>query len=264
MVEPARIVRLDGLRKGIYLLPNLLTTFSLFSGFYSIVATFQGNHLNAAIAILVSAFFDASDGKVARLTHTTSRFGVEYDSLADLVAFGVAPAFLIYHWALGPWGRLGWLAAFLFMACGALRLARFNVQFDSVEHKWFTGLPIPGAAAMVASTYLLYNFLGKEVLDSRKFVFLAMAYLLALLMVSTIRYPSFKEVEFIQKKPIRWLALFVLAITFVVWQPEPTFFVGMLTYVCTGPVGAIIRKVKGLREPQEEDLKEIEDAGDVF
>lgn len=262
--EPARIYKLDGMRRGIYLLPNILTTFSMFSGFYSIVATFQGKFLHAAVAILVSAFFDLADGKVARLTHTTSRFGVEYDSLSDLVAFGVAPAVFIYRWALIPWGKLGWLAAFLLMACGALRLARFNVQFDSVEHKHFSGLPIPGAASMIASTFLFMNFMGIDVGDTKKFVFLAMAYILALLMVSAIRYPSFKEVEFIQKKPLRWLALFILGITLTVWQPELMFFGGLTTYVFAGPIGAIVRKAKGLRVPEEEELREIEDAGDVF
>lgn len=262
--EPGRLYRLDGMRKGIYLLPNLLTTFSLFAGFFSIVASIQDRFMEAAIAILVSAFFDAADGKVARLTNTTSRFGVEYDSLSDLVAFGVAPALLVFQWALQPWGKLGWLAAFLFTACGALRLARFNVQFDSVENKYFTGLPIPGAAAMIASTFFFYNFLGQGATPSRRFVFLAMVYLLALLMVSAIRYPSFKQINFIERKPLRWLALFVLGITLTVWQPEVMFFGGFLTYVSAGPISAVWRKIKGLREPQEEDLREIEEAGDVF
>ena len=138
--------RRESLKRGVYILPNLVTTGSLFAGFYGIVATMNGNYNLAAWFILISAIFDGLDGKVARLTGTTSRFGVEYDSLADLVAFGVAPGLLMYAWALKPFGKLGWLAAFLYVVCGALRLARFNVQVDTVESKRFVGLPIPAAA----------------------------------------------------------------------------------------------------------------------
>nr|WP_304412857.1 CDP-diacylglycerol--serine O-phosphatidyltransferase [Desulfuromonas sp. TF] len=125
--------RRESLRKGVYILPNLFTTGSLFAGFYGIVATMNGGYVVAAWFILISSIFDALDGKVARLTGTTSRFGVEYDSLADLVAFGVAPGLLMYAWALKPFGKMGWLAAFLYVVCGALRLARFNVQVNTVE-----------------------------------------------------------------------------------------------------------------------------------
>jgi CDP-diacylglycerol--serine O-phosphatidyltransferase len=141
--------------RGVYLLPNLLTSASLFGGFYSIVASLDGNYQIAAMAIFVSAVFDLLDGRIARLTGTTSKFGVEYDSLSDLVAFGLAPGILIFTWALRGFGRYGWLAAFLYVACATLRLARFNVQITTVESKRFNGLPVPAAALFVASTVLL-------------------------------------------------------------------------------------------------------------
>ena len=145
----------DGeIHRGTYILPNLFTTANMFCGFFGMVNSFDGHYQTAAVAILASCLFDILDGKVARLVGATSRFGVEYDSLADLVAFGVGPAVLMYMWALKPFGRLGWLAAFLFMACGALRLARFNVQVDTVSKKYFVGLPIPGAACMVSTIVL--------------------------------------------------------------------------------------------------------------
>ncbi|HLA51602.1 MAG TPA: CDP-diacylglycerol--serine O-phosphatidyltransferase, partial [Thermodesulfobacteriota bacterium] len=132
----------SGIKKGIYLLPNLITSASLFGGFYSIIASIDGHFQKAAIAIFISAILDGMDGRVARLTKSTSKFGVEYDSLADLVAFGLAPGILIFTWVLRPFGRYGWLAAFLYVVCGALRLARFNIQIDTLESKRFNGLPI--------------------------------------------------------------------------------------------------------------------------
>src|SRR5262245_56759169 len=141
-LPPRRLVRVP-LRKGVYILPNLITTAGLFAGFYSIIASLHGDFLVAAIAIMAANVFDTLDGRVARVTNTTSRFGIEYDSLCDLVAFGVAPGLLVYCWALEPWGTFGWLAASLYVTCGALRLARFNVQLDNVEKRHFIGLPIP-------------------------------------------------------------------------------------------------------------------------
>ena len=148
------------LRRGIFLLPNIFTTLNLFCGFYSIIASTSGKFLAAAVAIIIAGVFDWLDGKIARATNTTSRFGVEYDSLADLVSFGMAPGIMMYLWALQPLGRIGWLAAFLFAACGALRLARFNTQFGSISSKHFIGLPIPAAAGM--------NAVGVKTTFSRK------------------------------------------------------------------------------------------------
>ena len=145
------------MRKGIYILPNLLTTGNLLCGFWAIISVFQEQFYYAAVAILLASVFDAFDGKVAKLSRATSKFGMQYDSLADLVSFGIAPALLAFSWALRPYGKFGWLAAFTFVACGAIRLARYNVMASSGETKYFKGVPIPVAAAMIALTILLYQ-----------------------------------------------------------------------------------------------------------
>lgn len=232
--------RRESLRKGVYILPNLFTTGSLFAGFYGIIATMNGNYYVAAWFILVSSIFDALDGKVARLTGTTSRFGVEYDSLADLVAFGVAPGLLMYSWALKPFGKLGWLAAFLYVVCGALRLARFNVQVSTVESKRFLGLPIPAAASMVASCVLLfYHFGGSGTI--RKVSVLLLIYLLALLMVSNVRYYSFKDPELVKRQPFGFLVLLIFLIIVVVAEPQIMLFALFSCYVLSGPAGYLLR-----------------------
>lgn len=135
--------RVTPIRRGVYVLPNLITTAGLFAGFYSIIASFHADFQAGAVAILVANIFDILDGRIARLTNSTTRFGIEYDSLSDVIAFGVAPGILVYRWALEPWGTWGWLGASLYVACGALRLARFNVQYDNAEKRNFLGLPIP-------------------------------------------------------------------------------------------------------------------------
>ena len=166
-------------KKGVYLIPNFFTTGNVFSGFYAIIAAFNQDFLLAAIAILVATVFDALDGLIARLTRTTSRFGVEYDSLADLVSFGVAPGLLIYSWALSSYGRIGWVAAFLYVVCGTLRLARFNVQVSTVESKKFIGLPIPAAACMIATLVMLDHYILGMGQNIRPMVILVMTYGLA-------------------------------------------------------------------------------------
>jgi CDP-diacylglycerol--serine O-phosphatidyltransferase len=152
----------DGMKKGIYVLPNLFTTANLFAGFYSAIASMKGMYEIAAIAILIAVVLDSLDGRIARITHTTSRFGGEYDSLCDLVTFGVSPALLAYNWSLLAYGKWGWLAAFLFCVCGALRLARFNIQVSVIDSRVFNGLPIPGGAAVIATAVLLFFYLGGE------------------------------------------------------------------------------------------------------
>lgn len=229
----------EGVKRGIYILPNLLTAGSLFFGFYAIIAAFNGKYLTAAIAILASVLFDAIDGKVARLTRSTSRFGVEFDSLSDLVAFGVAPAILVFSWALRPYGRLGWLAAFLYVACGALRLARFNVQVDTVESRYFRGVPIPAAASLIAATVLFLHRLG-EMGEPRHLFLLLLIYLLAFLMVSNIRYYSFKDLQLLKKKPFGTLVAMVLAIVVVMAEPEIMLFVFTSLYLLMGPLDALL------------------------
>ncbi len=241
--------RRENLKKGVYLLPNLVTTGGLFAGFYGIVATMNGDYNLAAWLILISAVFDAMDGKVARLTGTTSRFGVEYDSLVDLVSFGVAPGLLMYSWALQSFGKFGWLAAFLYVVCGALRLARFNVQVDTVESRRFVGLPIPAAAGMVASCVLLFYHLGGEG-TIKKISVLLLIYVLAYLMVSNHRFNSFKDPELLKRQPFSFLVLAIILIIVVVAQPEIMLFSIALIYIASGPVGTLLKYFK--RKPLEE------------
>jgi len=248
----------EGMRKGIYILPNLFTTGSLFAGFYSMVATMNGDYKTAAIWVLVSSIFDGLDGKVARLTGTSSKFGVEYDSLADLVAFGVAPGILMYSWALKPFGRLGWLAAFLFVVCGALRLARFNVQVNTVESKRFVGLPIPAAASMVSATVLLFNHFGWPG-SFKKLAILILIYLLAFLMVSNFRYYSFKDPGLIKRQPFVFLVLAILLLIVIAAEPVLMLFLLFLCYIFSGPLGFIMtyprrrRLEKALHKAQKTD-----------
>jgi CDP-diacylglycerol--serine O-phosphatidyltransferase len=229
----------DSMKKGIYILPNLFTTGSLFAGFYSMVSTLNGDFRTAAIWVLVSSIFDGLDGKVARLTGTASKFGVEYDSLADLVAFGVTPGLLMYSWALKPFGRLGWLAAFLFVVCCALRLARFNVQVNTVESKRFVGLPTPAAASMVSATVLLFYHFGWAS-SYKKLAILALIYLLAVLMVSNVRYYSFKDPELIKRQPFGFLVLAVLLLIIIAAEPVIMLFVLFIGYIMSGPIGFIM------------------------
>jgi CDP-diacylglycerol--serine O-phosphatidyltransferase len=234
-----KIEKPESIKRGIYILPNLLTTGSLFAGFYSIVASTNGNFKPAAIAIFVAAIFDGLDGKVARMTGTTSKFGVEYDSLADLVAFGVAPALMVFIWALKPFGRLGWLAAFLFVACGALRLARFNVQVNTVESKRFVGLPIPAAAATVASIVLLFHYYGWPS-SFKRLAIITMIYLLAFLMVSSFRYYSFKDPELIKRQPFGFLVFAIVMLIVIAAAPVQMTFALMLIYVVSGPLAFVV------------------------
>ncbi|MGW8311677.1 MAG: CDP-diacylglycerol--serine O-phosphatidyltransferase [Desulfuromonadales bacterium] len=247
--------RRESLKRGVYLLPNLVTTGSLFAGFYGIVATMNGKYDLAAWFIMISAVFDALDGKVARLTGTTSRFGVEYDSLADLVAFGVAPGLLMYSWALKPFGKFGWLAAFLYVVCGALRLARFNVQVNTVESRRFVGLPIPSAAAMVASCVLLFYHLGGSG-TIKKVSVVVLIYILAYLMVSNHSYNSFKDPELVKRQPFSFLVLAIILIIVIVAQPEIMLFSIASVYAISGPVSSLMKSLR--RKPQEQDPQDGE------
>jgi CDP-diacylglycerol--serine O-phosphatidyltransferase len=221
-------------QRGIFVLPNLLTTGNLFCGFYAVVAAIQGNFLKGAIAIMLAAVFDGLDGKIARVTRTVSRFGLEYDSLSDAISFGVAPGILVYLWALQPFGRLGWLAALLFVACGTLRLARFNAQIDRVGSDYFNGLPIPAAAFMIASTVLLHHRLGGTG-TANHVTILIMIYVLSSLMVSTIKYFSFKHAGFFRKMKFNVLVVLVVFLILSAAEPAMASFVIILSYVLSGP-----------------------------
>lgn len=223
------------IKNGIYVVPNLFTTGNIFCGFYAIVSVINRNFYNAAWAILAATIFDALDGKVARWTHATSDFGVQYDSLSDLVSFGIAPALLVYVWVLQPVGRIGWLAAFLFVICGALRLARFNVHAAEDDGSSFVGLPIPAAATMVASTVIM----TREILFMDKIhplISVMVVYLLAFLMVSSIKYRSFKHLELRKKKSFSILVFAILVIYIIATLPELFIFVIIFGYVLDGPL----------------------------
>jgi CDP-diacylglycerol--serine O-phosphatidyltransferase len=244
--------RIPPLRRGVYILPNLFTTAGLFAGFYGIICTLNQDYRMAAIMILVAQLCDMLDGRIARLTHSTSSFGIQYDSLADLVAFGVAPGILVYTWALQPWGRWGWLAATLYVTGGALRLARFNVQIASVEKRHFVGLPIPAAAGVIAATVLLYYYFGGEGEPNKHRSMLIVIFAVAALMVSEVRYWSFKEIRFHHRHPFSVLLGLILLITLLIGAPEPTLFCGIMAYALSGPVLSLWGLVTGRRAPPPE------------
>jgi CDP-diacylglycerol--serine O-phosphatidyltransferase len=237
--------RIPPLRKGVYILPNLFTSAGLFAGFYSIIATLNDDYWLAAVMILVAQLCDVLDGRIARLTRSTSSFGIQYDSLSDLVAFGIAPGILVYQWALKPWGRWGWLAASLYATAGALRLARFNVQVASVEKRHFIGLPIPAAADVIASTVLLYYWFGGDGAVSKHIMMLLVIYAVAALMVSEIKYYSFKEIRFHHRHPFPVLLGLILLIYVTAAQPEVVLFFGIGGYALSGPLSALYRKLRG-------------------
>ena len=244
-------------QRGIYLLPNLLTSANLFCGFYALIAAIQGQFVKAAIAIMVAAVFDTLDGKIARVTGTASKFGLEYDSLCDAISFGVAPGILVYLWALQPFGRLGWLAALLFVACGTLRLARFNTQTEHVRSDYFNGLPIPAAAFMIAATVILFNRFGGNV-ETKHVAILIMIYVLSFLMVSTVKYYSFKQAGFFKKMKFNMLVLVILFSIVVAAEPGITFFVMMLCYVLSGPFTTLwLRKKDPLKKIPAEESPDI-------
>ena len=233
-------LRKKGFKKGVYLLPNLITSASLFAGFYSIVSSLDGNFERAAMAIFIAGILDGLDGRIARLTHSTSKFGVEYDSLADLIAFGLAPGLLIFTWALRPFGRYGWFAAFLYGVCGALRLARFNVQLTTIESKRFNGLPIPAAAALVATTVLIFFYLGKGHDTAKHITVLIEVYALAFLMISNVKYYSFKELNPSQRMPFSLLVGLVFLLIVIAAEPVISLLILSFGYVVSGPITTLI------------------------
>ena len=255
----------------IYILPNLVTIGNLFCGFYSILATFKADFKTAAVAIVIAAVFDLLDGRLARLTRATSKFGAELDSLCDAVSFGIAPALLLHQWALLPFGRLGYMACFLFAACGVLRLARFNVQVGVVEKNYFQGLPIPGAAGIVASAFLAFEDLGWS--GEGHPLLLAMTIFLAVVMVSNFRYRSFKDLDLKQRLPFSYLLLGVLILFFVALRPEVMLFILFLTYATLGAIFGVLRLGKRYKQMpisvyapahnNEEDLIEEIDESDL-
>lgn len=220
-------------KKGVYLLPNTITLCGMFAGFFAILSAINGNFLNAAWAIVIANIFDGLDGWIARLTNTSTRFGIELDSLSDLVAFGVAPSVMMYKWTLAPFGRLGWAAAFLFVACGALRLARFNIQTGAPGSKAFKGMPIPGAATILASAVIFYYEFWTGI-PGKNIFFPIITILLSLLMVSTLRYHGLKEINFRERKPFWVLIVFVLVLFVLFVHPPTAIFIFAMAYLLWG------------------------------
>lgn len=224
---------------GIYLLPNLFTTASLFSAFYSIIATMKGNYEVAVIAIFIGMIADGLDGRIARLTNTQTEFGAQYDSLSDMVTFGVAPSVLLYGWIFHQFGKVGWAIAFIYTACVALRLARFNIKHETSEDmRFFQGLACPPAAALITS----YAWLCEQYGLKNSF-FLVITGLItigiAALMVSNIRYHSFKELEFRGKVPFLYLLITIIIFSAIAAHPALVLFVGFLLYALSGPVSLL-------------------------
>ncbi len=223
-------------RRGIYLLPNLFTTAALFFGFYAVVQAMNGRFENAAIAIFVAMVLDGLDGRIARMTHTTSDFGAQYDSLSDMVSFGVAPALVMYEWALKDLGKLGWTAAFVYCAGAALRLARFNTNIDVVDKRYFQGLPSPMAAALVAGLVWVFDDFGidRELwLSIIAWVFTMYA---GITMVSSVPFYSFKEINLKRAVPFYVVALFAASMAVVALKPSVVLFLLFLAYALSGYV----------------------------
>jgi CDP-diacylglycerol---serine O-phosphatidyltransferase len=223
------------LKRGVFLAPATITSLGLLSGFYSIISAFDRHFELAALMIIVAFICDGLDGRVARISRTASQFGVEYDSLSDVVAFGVAPASLIYMFALFQLGNLGWVVCGAYVVCAALRLARFNVQVGGVDKRRFVGLPVPGAAAMIAGLVTVYSYF--EMSSARLLMAVAapLTLILACLMVSRVPYPSFKAIKTTGRVPLELLAGVLVVIAFAITLPQITVFVGATLYVLSGP-----------------------------
>ena len=220
-------------RRGIYLLPNLFTTAALFAGFYAIVQAMNANFDQAAVAIFVAMVLDGLDGRVARMTRTQSAFGAEFDSLADMVSFGAAPALFIYEWALRDLGKLGWIAAFVYVAGAALRLARFNTLLEVADKRWFQGLPSPSAAAVVAGFVWIIDDLGYNPADLR-WVAWAVTLFAGLTMVSNLKYYSFKAINLRKSVPFVAIFVIVLVLALLSYQPAIVLFAAFVAYGLSG------------------------------
>lgn len=255
----------------IYILPNLLTTGNMFFGFMSILQTIQGKFLMASYAIVAAAIFDLLDGRVARMTSSESKFGAEYDSLSDLISFGMAPAMMLYFWGLQTHGRIGYLIAFFYLACGALRLARFNVQIGEASNTHFSGLPIPMAAGIAAGCVMAFNDMGWQ--PNGHPALLGMTFGLGFVMVSSFPYRSFKDIDLRKRMPFHYLVLGLLLFFVIAYRPELMIFILFATYASLGAIFGILRigrqpkrnphhiSDEELEEDEEDHYEEVTDPG---
>lgn len=237
-------------RRGIYLLPNLLTTAAFFGGFYAIVAATNDKFEQASIAVFIAMILDGLDGRVARMTNTQTDFGAEYDSLADLASFGLAPALVMYEWSLSSmvqigwqWGKLGWLGSFIYAACAALRLARFNTRASSTDKRYFQGLPSPAAAAVVIGMVWVCFDAGIAGADV-SYLALPLIIIVGALMVSKISYYSFKDIDFHNKVPFFVLLIVVLIFVFASIDPPVALFTCFFLYALSGPLISVMRRFR--------------------
>jgi CDP-diacylglycerol---serine O-phosphatidyltransferase len=248
-------------RRGIYLLPNLFTTGALFAGFFAIVQAMNGRFDISAIAIYVAMVLDGLDGRVARLTRTQSAFGAEYDSLSDMVSFGAAPALVIYEWALRGMGRLGWIAAFLYCVCAALRLARFNTQLEVADKRYFTGLPSPAAAALIAGlVWIMHDFevAGREI----KWWVWGVTVFAAISMVSNIKFYSFKDINL--RRAVPFWAVLAVVLVFVVIALDETkvLFSIFAAYALSGYVMWALEKLRGRKQARAAPKQDLQGGGE--
>jgi CDP-diacylglycerol--serine O-phosphatidyltransferase len=243
------------MRRGIYLLPNLFTTGALFAGFYAIVAAVDGRFEPAAMAIFTAMILDGMDGRIARLTNTQSEFGVQYDSLSDMISFGLAPSLVIYHWSLHEMGKLGWLAAFIYTASAALRLARFNTQVTSANKKYFQGLASPAAAALIAGVVWLGDSFALNDGASILVVTFPLTLMAGILMVSNVRYHSFKQLDLKNRVPFVWIMAIVMIFALIASEPPLVLFSMASIYAMSGPVLTLltIRKRRSRRKRVEKN-----------
>ncbi len=223
--------------KGVYLLPNLFTTGAMFAGFYAIIAGMQGRYFEAVIAIIFAGVCDGLDGRVARMTNTQSAFGVQYDSLSDLISFGVAPALLVFNWSLHELGKFGWVVAFIYMACAAIRLARFNTQVDEVDSKYFIGLASPAAAGVIVT--MVWNFYDLD-LGVGGAIPVAIATLITgLMMVTNFKFFSNKAINFGGRVSVLWIIAAVVVLGLIALKPAPILLLMLAVYTISGPLGFV-------------------------
>ncbi len=235
-------------RQGIYLLPNLFTTGALFAGFYAVIAAMRGDFEAAPIAILAAGILDGLDGRIARLTNTQSKFGAEYDSLADMVSFGVAPALVMFSYALGDLGKFGWSAAFIYVACAALRLARFNTQIDTADKNFFTGLASPSAAVIIVSAVWVCSDLGWGSADLPRelcYVLGVLTAIIGFMMIANFPYYSFKGIDFHGRVPFVVMIAVVLVFGLVTLDPPLVLLIGFLAYALSGPIMLVVKRSRG-------------------
>jgi CDP-diacylglycerol---serine O-phosphatidyltransferase len=264
MARPVPAPKLELARKrGIYILPNLFTTLNLFAGFYAIVQGMNHDFEKAAVAIFIAMVLDSIDGRVARLTRTQSAFGAEYDSLTDMVSFGAAPALVVYEWALRDMGRVGWIAAFVYCAGAALRLARFNTQLAVADKRWFTGLPSPAAAALVAGMIWVFN--DYQVEGGEVSLFAAAVTIYAgITMVSSVKFYSGKDINLRRAVPFSMAILFVIVLLVITLQPPIALWAVMLAYGVSGYVGWVVQRWRRQAvERKYENIRETIEQGDI-